>query len=187
MRLFARRCEYRDLPYAAAAEGLPLLDRLALEQHAARCAECSDAIRNARAVDTALRVGFSRLRDRRAMLAPGRVRLALGPKPVERHPWLRVPALFGRLAEVSVMVGVTLFVVGGSFGEPRTVTPQPRSVIETYFESRPPGDDVIDYFRWLRLHPQPAPVVRDAVRLPAGGLYDVEPLEITTSRTATPR
>jgi anti-sigma factor RsiW len=190
MKLFSRGCDFWQLPYAAAAEGLPPSERLDLEAHAAVCPECADALRNARAVDVAVRGAFSTLRQRRALLAPGRVRLAVGPRgprPVERQTWLRVPAFFGRLAEVSVMLGVTLFVVGGSFEEPRAVPQEPQSVIQEYFRSRPTDDDVIEYFRWLQLRGKAPAATRDVVRLPAGGLYDVEPAEIVTSRTATPR
>ena len=192
MRLFSRRCDFWQLPYAAATEGIPLRERLELEAHAAACSDCADALRNARAVDVAVRGAFDPLRQRRVMLAPGRVRLAVGAvapqgqRPLERQTWLRIPTFFGRLAEVSVMLGVTLFVVGGSFAEPHAVPQQPQSVIQEYFRSRPSDDDVIEYFRWLQLRSTPPAAAREAVRLPAGGLYDVEPAEIVTSRTATP-
>ncbi len=188
MRLFARGCGRSQIPYIAVAEGLPIRDRLDLEAHAATCAECAEALRGAHSVDHALRGAFAPLRERRAMLAPGRVRLALGSTRLDRSTWFRLPAFFGRLAEVSVMVGVTLFVIGGSFEVPRqTVAPQPRSVIESYFRTLPPSDEAIDYFRWLRLQAPPSVDTRDAVRLPVGGRYDVDQHEVVATRAAAPR
>jgi hypothetical protein len=188
MRLFSRGCETWQLPYAAAVDGLPLRERFDLEAHAATCPECADALRNAGAVNSALETAFAPLRESRAMLAPGRVRLALGPRPI-RRAWLRAPAFFGRLAEVSVMIGVTMFAVTGTFENPQqTIAPEPRSVIEEYFRSQPPPtDDLIDYFRWLRLHPAPSENRRDVVHYPVGGRFDIEPAEIVTNRTSTPR
>ena len=47
--------------------------------------------------------------------------------------------------------------ITGTVEEPRvTADPVPHSVIQDYFRSLPPRDD-INYFRWLRLQPAPAP------------------------------
>jgi len=188
MRLFARGCGLSQLPYTATAEDLSIRDRFDLETHAASCPECSDALREAYSVDSALRRAFAPLRERRVMLAPGRVRLALGSRGVERSTLFRVPRLFGRLAEVSVMVGVTLFVIGGSVEYPQAAAPQePRSVIHEYFRRQQPTDE-IDYFRWLRLtHADVSKTVIEPVRLPVGGRYDYDPVEFVQVPTASPR
>jgi hypothetical protein len=187
MRLFARGCGLSQLPYTATAEELSIRDRLDLETHAASCPDCSDALRDAYSVDFALRRAFAPLREERVMLAPGRVRLALGSRSVERSTLFRVPRFFGRIAEVSVMVGVTLFVIGGSVEYPQSVAPQePRSVIQEYFRKQPPTDE-ISYFRWLRLtHGEQARTVSDPVRLPVGGRYDFDPVEFLKAPTASP-
>jgi hypothetical protein len=183
MRLFARGCGALQLPYTAPADELSVRDRLDLESHAAGCPECASALRDLHVVDVALRRAFAPLRERRTMLAPGRVRLALAAPRVERATWFQVPSFFGRLAEVSVMVGVTLFTINGSLPDDRTVAPEPRSVIQEYFRAQPPTDE-IEYFRWLRLRPEVSTPVRDAVRLPVGGRYDVEPVEIVAPRSS---
>src|SRR5438093_13044591 len=122
MKFFSRGCESREAAYLVDASRLGARERIALEAHAASCAECADALRNGRPVDAALRGAFAPLRERRTIIAPGRVRLAVGPRSAAAtNPWLRMPRVFGRLAEVSVMVGVTLFAVGSSLG-PTTST-----------------------------------------------------------------
>jgi hypothetical protein len=163
-------------------------DRFDIETHAASCPECAAALQDAHSVDTALRRAFAPLRERRATLAPGRVRLALNSRRVERSTLFRVPRFFGRLAEVSVMVGVTLFVIGGSVEYPQSVAPQhPRSVIQEYFRRQPPTNE-IDYFRWLRLNRiDDASIVSDPVRFPDGGRYDFDPVEFVQAPTASPR
>src|SRR2546430_5063515 len=125
MKLFARGCGLSQLPYTARAEDLSIRDRFDIEAHASSCPECAAALRDAHSVDAALRIAFGPLRDRRAMLAPGRVRLALNSSRVERSTFVRVPRFFGRLAEVSVMVGVTLFVIGGGVEYPPAGRPRP--------------------------------------------------------------
>jgi len=188
MKLFARGCGLSQLPYTARAEDLSIRDRFDLEAHAATCQECSEALRDVYSIDAALRSAFGPLRERRAMLAPGRVRLALNSSRVERSTLVRVPRFFGRLAEVSVMVGVTLFVIGGSVEYPRSVVPQqPRSVIQEYFLKQPPTDE-INYFRWLRLNRADSPkVVSDPVRFPVGGRYDFDLVEPVPTPSASPR
>ena len=188
MRLFARGCGLSQLPYTATAEDLSIRDRLEIETHAASCPECSAALRDAHSVDFALRRAFAPLREQRVMLAPGRVRLALGSRSVEQSALFRLPRVFGRLAEVSVMVGVTLFVIGGSVEYPQSVAPQePRSVIHEYFRRQQPTDE-IDYFRWLRLtHTDEAKTVNEPVRFPVGGRYDYDLVEFVQVPTASPR
>jgi hypothetical protein len=187
MKLFHRGCTFAEHSYTARARELSPRDRLDLERHARSCAECADALSASAAVDAALERAFAPLRERRTSLAPGRVRMALGPARVERPAltWLRVPALFARMAEVSVALGVTIFAVTGTFDQ-QAASPQPASVIHEYFRSQPPLDD-INYFRWLRLQPAPAPDVRQNVRYPAGGRFDVEQVEIVINPTSTPR
>jgi len=188
MKIFARGCGLSQLPYTARAEDLSIRDRFDIEAHAASCPECAAALRDAHSVDAALRSAFGPLRERRAMLAPGRVRLALNSSRVERSTFVRVPRFFGRLAEVSVMVGVTLFVIGGSVEYPQAVVPQhARSVIQEYFLKQPPTDE-INYFRWLRLNQTESPkVVSDPVRFPVGGRYDFDLVEPVRAPTASPR
>ena len=187
MRLFTQGCRSAQVSYVSAMGEMTIRERLDLETHAATCPDCADALRQARRVDRALRLAFAPLAERRAILSPGRVRMAVGPAARRRADWLRAPAFFARLAEVSVAVGVALFAITGTVEEPRaTVDPVPHSVIQDYFRSLPPRDD-INYFRWLRLQPAPAAERADPVRLPVGGRFDVEPDEIVTRSTSTPR
>src|SRR5256886_9458249 len=155
MKLFARGCGLSQLPYTARAEDLSIRDRFEIEAHAASCPECAAALRDVHSVDAALRSAFGPLRERRAMLAPGRVRLALNSRRVERSTLFRLPRFFGRLAEVSVMVGVTLFVIGGSVEYPPTGSPPPtRAQIHGYFTHQPPTHGS-DFFPFV--DPQPPP------------------------------
>ena len=188
MRLFPQGCRAVQASYIGAIGELTIRERLDLETHAAACPECADSLHDARRVDRALRAAFAPLAQRRATLAPGRVRVALGPaRPPRRAAWQRAPAFFARLAEVSVAVGVALFAITGTVEEPRTTAdPLPHSVIQDYFRSLPPRDE-IDYFRWLRLQPAPTAERAYTVRLPVGGRFDVEPAEIVTRSTPTPR
>ena len=188
MRFFSLGCASGQRPYMAPADALSPADRLDLELHAASCVECAQALRDAVAVDAALKRAFAPLRARRTALAPGRVRMAVGPRLLDpRSGWLRAPALLARVAEVSVALGVTLFVITGSVEAPQAAAPQPRSVIREYFRSLPPFDEV-GYFRWLRLaRPDALTIARDDARLPVGGLFDTEPAEIQSARAASPR
>jgi len=154
MKLFSRGCESDQAAYLSRADRLGPWERIALEAHAASCAECADALRNSRSVDAALRGAFAPLRAQRTMIAPGRVRLAVGPpSAAPTNPWLRAPRLFGRLMEASLMVAVTLFAVGTSLDlstrPSQSLTPT-HSVVQQYFRAQPPAGD-IDYLRWLRL------------------------------------
>jgi hypothetical protein len=185
--MLVQGCRSAQMSYVSAIGEMTIRERLDLEAHAATCPECADALREARLVDRALRAAFAPLAERRAILAPGRVRMALGPAARRRVSWLRAPSFFARLAEVSVAVGVALFAITGTVEEPRaTANPVSHSVIQDYFRSMPPSDD-INYFRWLRLQPAPAAQRADPVRLPVGGRFDVEPDEIVTRSTSTPR
>jgi hypothetical protein len=191
MKLFARGCDSREAAYLLGADRLGARERIALEAHAASCGDCADALRNGRPVDLALRRAFAPLRERRTIIAPGRVRLAVGPRTAaQTNPWLRVPRVFGRLAEVSVMVGVTLFAVGSAL-DPATrpsssLTPT-HSIVEEYFRAQPPLGD-IDYVRWLRLVKADASsTVSDPTRLPMGGRFDYDPVEYAQGPGALPR
>jgi hypothetical protein len=187
MRLIWGGCEFRQAAYLAGAEGLGARERLALEAHARMCVECGDVLRDARPVDAALRRAFAPLRERRTIIAPGRVRLAVGPRTATPNPWLRLPRFFGRLTEVSVMVAVTLFAVGTSLESSTSSVPEPvtHSVIQDYFRSQPPAGER-DYLRWLRLlKPDDSPTV--TTRLPMGGRFDGEPVEILQGPGASPR
>ncbi len=190
MKVFSRGCENRQAAYLLGADRLGARERIALEAHAASCVECADALRNSRPVDAALRRAFAPLRERRTMIAPGRVRLAVGPTRIPRtNRWLRLPRIFGRLAEVSVMVGVTIFAVGTSLDparSPTSLTPT-RSVVQEYFRAQPPLGD-IDFVRWLRLVKADAPsTVLDPMRLPMGGRFDYDPVEFAKGPGASPR
>jgi hypothetical protein len=190
MKFFSRGCESRQAAYLAGADRLGPRERFALEAHAASCAECADALRNGRPVDVALRGAFAPLRERRTIIAPGRARLAVGPRSATPSPWLRAPRILGRLAEVSVMVGVTLFAVGSSL-EPSTrqpaSAPTTHSVVQQYFRAQPPLGE-IDYARWLRLvKPNVSATVSDQTRLPMGGRFDFDPVEILKGPGASPR
>jgi hypothetical protein len=190
MRLFRRDCESRQAAYLAAADRLGPLERATLEMHAASCGECADALRSSRPVEVALRTAFAPLRERRTIVAPGRVRLLLGPANLRPNPWVRVPRFFGRLTEVSVMVGVTLFAVGGSLAPATTEAPAQgatRSVAESYFLAQPPSND-FDYARWLRLiKPDGSATSSNITRLPVGGRFDADPIEIQKGSTVSPR
>ncbi len=190
MNLFSRGCESRQAAYLLGADRLSARERIALETHAASCAECADALRNGRPVDVALRGAFAPLRERRTIIAPGRVRLAVGPRSAAAtNPWLRAPRFLGRLAEVSVMVGVTFFAVGTSLDpstRPTSLTPT-HSIVQEYFRAQPPLGD-IDYVRWLRLVKADASsTVSDPTRLPMGGRFDYDPVEYEKGSGALPR
>ena len=188
MRLLSRGCESRQAAYLALADRLSAGERVALEAHASSCIQCADALRNGRRVDAALRGAFSPLRERRTMIAPGRVRLALGPRSAATNPWLRAPRFFGRLAEVSVMIGVTLFAVSATLDpSARQSTTATHSVIQQNLRVQPPLGD-IDYLRWLRLNkPNDSTAVSDKTRLPMGGRFDGDPVEIQKGPGAGPR
>ncbi len=190
MRLFSRGCESRQAAYLVLADRLGANERVALEAHAASCVDCADALRNGRRVDAALRGAFSPLRERRTIIAPGRVRLAVGPRSATKNPWLRAPHFFGRLAEVSVMVGVTLFAVSTTLDPSTREITSPtvtQPAVQQYLRAQPPIND-IDYLRWLRLNkPDDSPTVSDQTRLPMGGRFDGDPVEIQTGLGALPR
>jgi len=189
MRLLSRGCESRQAAYLALADRLSAGERVALEAHASSCIQCADALRNGRRVDAALRGAFSPLRERRTMIAPGRVRLALGPRSAATNPWLRAPRFFGRLAEVSVMIGVTLFAVSATLDPSarQSTSTATHSVIQQNFRVQPPLGD-IDYLRWLRLNkPNDSTAVSDQTRLPMGGRFDGDPVEIQKGPGAGPR
>ena len=190
MRLFSRRCQSRQAAYLAWADRPDAGRRIALEAHAASCVECADALHNGRRVDAALRGAFSPLRDSRTNIAPGRVRLAVGPRSAATNPWLRAPRFFGRLAEVAVMVGVTLFAVSTTF-DPSTrqsgSTSATHAVVQQYLRAQPPVGD-IDYLRWLRLNkPDDSSTALDQTRLPMGGRFDGDPVEIQKALGVSPR
>jgi len=190
MRLFSHGCESRQAAYLAWADRPGVAERIALEAHAASCVECADALRSGRGVDAVLRGAFSPLRERRTMIAPGRVRFAVGPQSAATNPWLHAPRFFGRLAEVAVMVGVTLFAVSTTFDPstaPSTSTSATHSVVQQYFRAQPPVGD-IDYLRWLRLNkPDDSSTASDQTRLPMGGRFDGDPVEIQKALGISPR
>jgi hypothetical protein len=189
MNLFARGCKSHDA-YLALPARLGPRERVDLEAHALCCAECADALRNGRPLDVALRDAFAPLRERRTIIAPGRVRLAVGPRSAAAtNPWLRAPRFFGRLAEVSVMVGVTLFAVGSSLGPTTSSTSSltTHSVVQEYFRAQPPLGEV-NYVRWLRLlKTDVSSAVSDPTRLPMGGRFDFDPVEFAQGPGASPR
>lgn len=186
MRLIWGGCESRQTAYLAGADRLGARERLALEAHATTCVECADALRNARPVDALLRRAFAPLRERRTIIAPGRVRLAVGPRSATSNPRLRVPGFFGRLTEASVMVAAAFFVVGASLqsATPSVPAPVTHSVIQDYFRSQPPLGE-IDYLRWLRLVKTDDPTA--SVRLPTGDSFDSEAVEILLGTGTSPR
>src|SRR5439155_565116 len=104
------------------------------------------------------------------------------------NPWLRAPRFFGRLAEVSVMIGVTLFAVSATLDpSARQSTTATHSVIQQNLRVQPPLGD-IDYLRWLRLNkPNDSTAVSDQTRLPMGGRFDGDPVEIQKGPGAGPR
>jgi hypothetical protein len=144
-----------------------------LEAHAAKCFECAETLRDAVALDAIVDRAFAPLREARTSLAPGRVRLALAPRRRESPArWLPATRLFTRVAEVSVALGVTLFVLTSTLESPPAATPQTPSVIQAYYRSRPPADALS--MRWARLQPGGSQAQADAVRFPAGGRYDYD-------------
>ncbi len=191
MRLFARGCESLQAAYLVRADRLGARERIALEAHAMACSECADALRNGRPVDSALRGAFAPLRERRTIIAPGRVRLAVGSRSATPSRWTLAPRFFGRLTEVSVMLAVTVFAVGSSL-EPSTRPPSSLtpaySVVQEYFLHQRPPLDEIDFVRWPRLvKPDDSPTISDAPRLPVGGRFDGDPVEILKASSGSPR
>jgi hypothetical protein len=188
MKLIWGGCESRQAAYLAGTDRLGARDRVALEAHARTCVECADALRNGRPVDSALRSAFAPLRERRTIIAPGRVRLAVAPRNAPASPWLRAPRLFGRLIEASVLVSVTLFAVGTSLESSTTSAPPltpTHSVVQDYFRAQPPTNDR-DYLRWLRLlKTDESPTV--SPRLPMGGRFDGDPVEFLRGPGVSPR
>jgi hypothetical protein len=189
MRLIWGGCESREAAYLAGIDRLGPRERLALEAHAATCVECADALRNGRPVDSALRSAFAPMRERRTIIAPGRVRLAVAPRNAPASGWLRAPRIFGRLIEASVMVSVTLFAVGTSLEsstpEAGSMTPT-HSVVQDYFRAQPPTNDR-DYLRWLRLLKIDESPSGVSTRLPMGGRFDADPVEFLKGPGASPR
>jgi len=191
MRLFGHGCEYRQAAYLAGADRLGARERIVLEAHARTCPDCADALRNGRPVDVALRGAFALLRERRTMIAPGRVRLAMGPSSGTPNRWLPWPRLFSRLTEVSVMLAVTMFAVGSSL-EPSTPPASPLSptysVVQEYFlHARVPLDE-IDFLRWPKLvKADDSPTVSDTTRLPSGGRFDSDPVDVVRATGTSPR
>jgi hypothetical protein len=190
MRVFARGCDSRQAAYLAGADRLGAPDRIALEAHARTCSECADALRNGRPVDIALRGAFAALRERRTIVAPGRVRLAVGPRSATPSRWVLAPRFFSRLTEVSVMLAVTVFAVGSSLEpttQPSSLTPT-YSVVQDYFLRAPHPFDEIDYLRWPKLvKPDDSATVSNAPRLPMGGRFDSDPVEIQRAPSASPQ
>jgi hypothetical protein len=190
MRLFLHGCEYREAAYLAAADRLASRERLALEAHAAWCVDCADALRNGPPVDAALRGAFAPLRARHTIIAPGRVRLAVGPRNATPSPWRRAPHLLARLAEVSVMLGATLLVVGSSL-EPATRPSSSATATRSAAQESVRADSSladVDYLHWLRLvKPHDSSTVSDAARLPMGGRFDFDPVEILKGSSASAR
>ena len=190
MNLFSRGCELRQDAYLAVAGRLGSDERLAIEAHAATCVDCADALRNIRPVDVALRGAFAPLRERRTIIAPGRVRLAVGPERLAPNAWLRAPRYLGRMAEVMVMLGVTLFAVGSTI-EPAaqqqgSAAPAHTIVLDSFYAQ--PQLAEIDYLRWLRLVKSNDPnSVTDTARLPMGGRFDADPVEIQKGMGVSPR
>jgi hypothetical protein len=166
-------CEHREAASLAAANGAGPRERAAIEAHAKICADCADALRNIRSIDTALRGAFAPLRERRTIIAPGRVRLAVGARASAPNVWLDVPRWFGRLTKVSVMFAATLFAIGGSleFATPQSVPPAAtHSVIQNYFRSQPHGES--DSLRWLRLvKTNDFSTASDTMPIPLGGRF----------------
>jgi hypothetical protein len=86
------------------------------------------------------------------------------------------------------MVSVTLFAVGSSL-EASTVQAPPltptHSVVQDYFRAQPPSNER-DYLRWLRLlKADDSPTI--TTRLPMGGRFDADPVEILKATGASPR
>jgi len=191
MRLLMRGCEFRQSAYLVGADRLGARERVALEAHARTCAECADALRNSRPVDIVLRGAFAPLRERRTIIAPGRVRIAVASGGEAPNRWLPLPRLFSRLTEVSVMLAVTMFAVGSSL-EPSTRPASPlsptNSVVQEYFlHARPPLDE-IELLRWPKLvRADDSSTVSDTRRLPSGGRFDTEPVDIVRATGTSPR
>ena len=191
MNFFARGCEYRQAAYLAGADRLGARERIVLEAHARTCPDCAYALRTGRPVDIALRGAFAPLRERRTMIAPGRVRLALGPSSGTPNRWLPAPRLFSRLTEVSVMLAVTMFAVGSSLepsARPASPLSPTYSVVQEYFlHARAPLDEM-DFLRWPKLvKADDSPTVSDTTRLPSGGRFDSDPVDIVRATGTSPR
>jgi hypothetical protein len=189
MRLIWGGCESREAAYLAGTDRLGARERAALEAHAVTCVECADALQSGRPMDSALRDAFAPLRERRTIIAPGRVRLAVAARNEPAGPWLRAPRVFGRLIEASLMVSVTLFAVGTSLDSSTVQVPSltpTHSVVQDYFRAQPPTNDR-DYLRWLRLLKADDPSPTASTRLPMGGRFDGDPVEYLKGPGASPR
>jgi len=96
--------------------------------------------------------------------------------------------LFGRLAEVSVMVGVTLLAVGTSFepsSEPSSSIPTTRTMAQEHVRGQATFDE-IDYLRLVRVvKSSDTATVSAAARLLMDA-FDTDPVEIQKT-PASPR
>ncbi|TMG41789.1 MAG: zf-HC2 domain-containing protein [Chloroflexi bacterium] len=115
MTLMSRSCRIaQDQIVAVLAGSVDPRDRRALDAHAARCYRCADALRDAVATHVALGRAFAPLRAAHTLVAPGRVRLALRPAPVSRGPFAPLFGLATRLAEGTVALGVSAFILSSA-------------------------------------------------------------------------
>ena len=155
MTPLSRSCRVaQDQIVSAVAGSLDPRERLALEAHACRCYRCGEALRDTVATHVALDRAFAPLRAAHTMVAPGRVRLAVRPAPA--HP-AGFAVLFGaarRLAEATVALGMSAFILSSAVTD-RVPAPEAPSSVQhagnaTVHVSRN-VDDSQYFFRWVRI------------------------------------
>src|SRR5256712_13643208 len=132
MTLMSRSCRTAQARVVAGLAGsVDPRDRRALDAHAARCYRCADALRDAVATHVALGRAFAPLRAAHTLVAPGRVRLALRPAPASPGPFASLFGLATRLAEGTVALGVSAFILSSAVAGIAPSEPAPAPAQQT--------------------------------------------------------
>src|SRR5437667_144492 len=153
MTLMSRSCRIaQDQIVAVLAGSVDPRDRRALDAHAARCYRCADALRDAVATHVALGRAFAPLRAAHTLVAPGRVRLALRPAPAS--PFAPLFGLATRLAEGTVALGVSAFILSSAVagmapGEPAPAPAEQSDGVAVHVSRS--FDDTQFFYRWVRI------------------------------------
>ena len=155
MTLMSRSCRIaQDQIVAVLAGSVDPRDRRALDAHAARCYRCGDALRDAVATHVALGRAFAPLRAAHTLVAPGRVRLALRPAPASPGPFAPLFGLATRLAEGTVALGVSAFILSSAVagmapGEPAPAPAEQSDGVAVHVSRS--FDDTQFFYRWVRI------------------------------------
>jgi len=155
MTLLSRGCRVaQDQIVSAVAGALDQRERAALDAHTGRCLGCGEALRDAVAAHVAFDRAFAPLRGARTIVAPGRVRLAVRPAPARPGPFAMLFGAATRLAEATVALGISGFILAGAVAdvEPAAVPASSthRDVAAPVHVSRN-ADDSQFFFRWVRI------------------------------------